>query len=152
MELDKTDRKILRLLQTVPEITAAAIGERIGVSQATCWRRLQRFREQGLIPEQTVTLDPKKAGFHAMVFAQVKLNSHGRSNFTAFADAIQRFPEVQECHVLLGNIDFLLRIVAEDLEAYERFYFEELSQLPGVQEITSIIALSQIKRTAALPV
>lgn len=152
MELDATDRRILRLLQTVPDITAAAIGERIGVSQATCWRRLQRFREEGLVPDQYVRLDPKKAGFHAMVFAQVRLNSHGRANVKAFTDAIQRLPEVQECHVLLGNIDFLLRIVAKDIEAYERFFFEELSQLPGVQEITSIIAMSQIKRTAELPV
>ena len=151
MNLDRTDRRILHLLQTEPEITAAAIGERIGASQATCWRRIQRFRDEGLIPDQYVVLDRKMAGFHALVFAQVKLNSQGRANLAAFSEAIQRFPEVQECYVLMGNVDFLLRIVATDIEAYERFFFQKLSQLPGVQEITSSMALSEIKRTSVLP-
>ncbi len=152
MELDRVDRKILHLLQTVPDITAGAIGEQIGASQATCWRRIQRYREAGLIPDQFVTLDRRKAGFHAMVFAQVKLTTQGRANLTAFSEAVQRYPEVQECYVLMGNVDFLLRIVAQDIEAYERFFFERLSQLPGVQEVTSNIALSEIKRTSYLPV
>jgi Lrp/AsnC family transcriptional regulator len=152
MKLDRTDRRILRLLQTEPEISAAAIGERIGASQATVWRRIQHMREAGLIPPQVVTLDRKKAGFHAMIFAQVKLSSHGRANLAEFSDAIQLFPEVLECYVLMGNIDFLLRIVAPDVEAYEKFFFEKLSRLPGVQEITSSMALSEIKKTTVLPI
>lgn len=151
MQLDQTDKKILRLLQTEADITAAAIGERIGASQATIWRRIQRFRDEGLIPRQYIKLDRKKAGFHAMVFAQVKLNSQGRANLAAFSEAIESFPEVQECYVLMGNVDFLLRIVAPDVDAYEKFFFEKLSQIPGVHEITSSIALSEIKRTTALP-
>lgn len=151
MQLDQTDKKILRLLQTEADITAAAIGERIGASQATVWRRIQRFRDEGLIPDQYVTLDRKKAGFHAMVFAQVKLNSQGRANLAAFAEAIENFPEVLECYVLMGNVDFLLRIVAPDIDAYERFFFEKLSQIPGVQEITSSMALSEMKKTGYLP-
>ena len=87
-----------------------------------------------------------------MIFAQVKLSSHGRSNLADFSEAIQSFPEVLECYVLMGNVDFLLRIVAPDVEAYERFFFEKLSRLPGVQEITSSMALSEIKHTTALPV
>jgi Lrp/AsnC family transcriptional regulator len=152
MKLDRTDRRILRLLQTEPEISAAAIGERIGASQATVWRRIQHMREAGLIPPQVVTLDRKKAGFHAMIFAQVKLSSHGRANLAEFSDAIQLFPEVLECYVLMGNIDFLLRIVAPDVETYEKFFFEKLSRLPGVQEITSSMALSEIKKTTVLPI
>ena len=152
VKLDRTDRRILRLLQTEPEISAAAIGERIGASQATVWRRIQQLREAGLIPPQLVTLDRKKAGFNAMIFAQVKLSSHGRSNLADFSEAIQSFPEVLDCYVLMGSVDFLLRIVAPDVEAYETFFFEKLSRLPGVQEITSSMALSEIKRTTVLPV
>ena len=152
LKLDRTDRRILRLLQTQPEINAAAIGEKIGASQATCWRRIQHMKESGLIPPQVVTLNRKKAGFNAMIFAQVKLSSHGRSNLADFSEAIQQFPEVLECYVMMGSIDFLLRIVAEDVEAYETFFFEKLSRLPGVQEINSSIALSEIKKTTALPV
>lgn len=150
--LDRTDRRILRLLQTEADITATAIGERIGASQATVWRRIQQMRESGLIPPQVVTLDRKKAGFKAMVFAQVKLNSQGRANLSAFSEAMQSFPEVLECYVMMGNIDFLLRIVAADIDAYEKFFFEKLSAVPGIQEITSSIALSEIKHTSELPV
>ena len=86
-----------------------------------------------------------------MVFAHVKLTSHGRSNLAAFAEAVKSFPEVMDCYVLLGHVDFLLRIVAEDIKAYEQFFFEKLSQLPGIQEVNSSIALSDIKHTTVLP-
>jgi Lrp/AsnC family transcriptional regulator len=152
LKLDRTDRRILRLLQTVPDISAGTIGEQIGASQATVWRRIQYMRDSGLIPPQLVTLDRKKAGFNAMVFEQVKLNSQGRANLSAFSEAMQGFPEVLECYVMMGNIDFLLRIVAADIDAYERFFFEKLSAVPGIQEITSSIALSEIKHTRELPI
>ena len=93
----------------------------------------------------------KKVGLNAQIFAQVKLNAHGRANLDEFAAAIRTFPEVLECHVLMGSVDFMLRVVAADIEAYERFFFEKLSRLPGVQEINSTVALSEIKSTTALP-
>lgn len=151
VEIDRLDRELLRLLQTEPGITAAEVGERVGMSQSTSWRRIQRLRDEGLIEDQVVTLDRKKMGLNALIFAQVKLSSQGRSNLSEFSDAIRGFPEVLDCYVLLGNVDFLLRIVAEDIEAYEKFFFEKLSTLSGVQEITSSIALSEIKHTTALP-
>ena len=151
IELDKTDRQILDLLQTVPGINTADVGERIGLSQSACWRRVQRLREEGIIKDQAAILDREKVGLNTMIFAQVKLSSQGRSNLSEFAEAVRLFPEVLECYVLLGTTDFLLRIVAEDIKAYERFFFEKLSQVPGVQEITSSIALSEIKYSTALP-
>jgi Lrp/AsnC family transcriptional regulator len=151
VKIDRLDRELLKLLQTESEVTASEIGERIGMSQSTCWRRIQRLRDEGLIQEQLVTLDRKKAGLNAMIFAQVKLSSQGRSNLAEFSDAIQSFPEVLDCYVLMGNVDFLLRIVAADIDAYEKFFFDKLSTLSGVQEITSNIALSEIKHTTALP-
>ena len=151
VSLDHIDRKILALLQTESGINASAIGERIGLSQSACWRRIQRLREEGVIKDQPVVLDREKVGLTTMVFAHVKLTSHGRSNLSAFAEAVKSFPEVMDCYVLLGNVDFLLRIVAEDIKAYERFFFEKLSQLPGIQEVTSSIVLSDTKHTTALP-
>ncbi len=150
-ELDKADREILNVLQTVAGISSNEVGERIGLSQSACWRRIQRLREAGIIPAQPVILDRKKVGLQAMVFAQVKLSSQGRGNLSEFAEAVQAFPEVLECYVLMGSIDFLLRIVAADIQAYERFFFDKLSQLPGVQEINSSIALSEIKHSTVLP-
>lgn len=150
--LDATDRKILDLLQHEAGINAAAIGERIGLSQSACWRRIQRLRDDGVFTDHPVMLDREKIGLTTMVFAHVKLTSHGRSNLSAFADAVRSYPEVMDCYVLLGNVDFLLRIVAADIKAYEQFFFEKLSQLPGIQEVTSSIVLSDIKHSTALPV
>ncbi len=96
-------------------------------------------------------VERRKVGLNAQIFAQVKLNAHGRANLDEFAAAIRTFPEVLECHVLMGSVDFMLRVVAADIEAYERFFFEKLSRLPGVQEINSTVALSEIKSTTALP-
>jgi Lrp/AsnC family transcriptional regulator len=86
------------------------------------------------------------------IFAQVKLSAQGRQHLDEFSEAIRRFPEVLECWVLMGPVDFLLRVVAPDVESYERFFFEKLSRVPGIQEITSTVALSEIKATTALPI
>ena len=152
IDIDQTDRRILGLLQTEPGINATEIGERIGLSQSACWRRMQRLREEGVIKDQPAILDREKVGLTTMVFAQVKLTSHGRSNLTDFAEAVRMYPEVLDCYVVLGNVDFLLRIVAEDIKDYERFMYDKLSQLPGVQEVNSSIALSEIKHTTVLPI
>jgi len=151
-EIDKVDREIIRLLQQDAELSAAAIGEKIGLSQSPCWRRIQRLREKGLIRGQAMRFDRKKLGFDVLVFAQVKLTAHGRSKVPEFAETIREFPEVQECHLVLGNIDFLLRIVARDIEEYERFFFEKLSHLAEIQEVHSNIVLSEIKYTTELPI
>ena len=152
VHLDHTDRRILELLQTEPGINASELGERIGLSQSAVWRRMQSLREEGVIREQPVKLDREKVGLNTMVFAHVKLTSHGRGNLAEFSDAVQEFPEVLDCYVLLGNVDFLLRIVTEDIKAYEQFFFEKLSQLPGIQEVNSSIVLSDIKHTTVLPI
>ena len=152
IDLDQTDRRTLSILQATPGIRATEIGERIGLSQSACWRRIQRLRDEGVIKDQPVILDREKVGLTTMVFAQVKLTSHGRGNLTEFADAVREYPEVLDCYVVLGNVDFLLRIVAADIKDYERFMYEKLSQLPGVQEVNSSIALSEIKHTTMLPI
>jgi Lrp/AsnC family transcriptional regulator len=152
VRLDNTDRRILEILQTEPGINASEIGERIGLSQSAVWRRIQSLREEGVIKEQPVKLDREKVGLNTMVFAHVKLTSHGRSNLAEFSAAVSKYPEVLDCYVLLGNVDFLLRIVTEDIKSYEQFFFEKLSQLPGIQEVNSSIVLSDIKHTTVLPI
>ncbi len=152
LHIDQVDRKILDLLQSEPGINASAIGERIGLSQSAVWRRMQGMRDDGIIRDQAVKIDREKIGLNTMVFAHVKLTSHGRSNLAAFAEAVKSYPEVLDCYVLLGNVDFLLRIVTADIKAYEQFFFERLSQLPGIQEVNSSISLSEIKHSTVLPI
>lgn len=149
--LDGFERKILALLQEDASLSTSEIAERVGLSQSPCWRRIQRLRDEGFIRGQVALLDRRKVGLNAQIFAQVKLNAHGRQHFEEFADAIRGFPEVLECFVLMGPVDFLLRIVTADIDAYERFFFGKLSGLAGIQEVNSIVALSEIKATTALP-
>lgn len=152
MTFDRIDLKLIEALQQDNRgRSTAQLAEIANTSQSVCWRRIQRLREEGVIKAEVALVDRKKIGLNAQVFAEVKLSAHGRANLTEFADAIRKFPEVLEAYVLMGRVDFLLRIVAEDIEAYERFFFEKLSRLPGVQEVNSIVALSEIKATTALP-
>lgn len=150
--LDKYERRILELLQEDASRPTTEIAELVGLSQAPCWRRIQRLKELGLTKATVCILDRHKLGLRAQIFAQVKLTANGRADVSSFSDAIKQFPEVMDCFVLMGSVDFMLRIVAEDISAYERFFFEKLSQVPGVQEINSMVALSEIKSTTVLPI
>ena len=150
--LDAYEKRILALLQEDASLSTAAIAEKIGLSASPCWRRIDRLESEGFIKRRVAIVDREKVGLHAHVFAQVKLNAHGRAHLDDFSAAIQGFPEVLECYVLMGPVDFLLRIVAPDIHAYERFFFDRLSQLPGVQEVNSTVALSEIKATTTLPI
>jgi Lrp/AsnC family transcriptional regulator len=150
-QLDSFEKRILAILQEDASRSTADIAAEVGLSQAPCWRRIQKLKDEGLIRSTVCLLDRQKLGLRAQIFAQVKLNAQGRANLDEFSTAIREFPEVLECYVLMGSVDFMLRIVTADIEAYERFFFEKLSQLPGVQEINSTVALSEIKSTTALP-
>lgn len=151
-ELDAYERKILRELQGDASLTTAELADRIGLSPSPCWRRVDRLEREGVIRKRVALIDRRKVGLNAQVFAQVKLNAHGRANLDEFSAAIRGFPEVLDAYVLMGTMDFMLRIVAQDIDAYERFFFEKLSKLPGVQEINSTVALSEIKSTTELPI
>ena len=152
LELDAADRRLLALLQEDATRSVAELAQDAGLSTTPCWRRIQRLKEAGVIKSQVCLLDRSLVGLNAQIFAQVKLNAVGRANLAEFSDAIRQFPEVLECFVLMGSVDFLLRIVAQDISAYEHFFFEKLSRVPGVQEINSMVALSEIKSTTQLPV
>jgi Lrp/AsnC family transcriptional regulator len=149
--LDPIDVRILASLQADANRSTAELADAVGVSQSVCWRRIQRLKDEGVIRAQVALLDRERIGLNTHIFAEVKLSAHGRANLTEFADAIRGFPEVLECYVVMGRVDFLLRIVAADIKAYERFFLEKLSPLQGIQEVNSIVALSEIKNTTALP-
>jgi Lrp/AsnC family transcriptional regulator len=151
-DLDDFELKILRELQRDASQTTAEIAEKVGLSPSPCWRRIDRLEREGYISARVEIVDRRKVGLNAHIFAQVKLNAHGRANLDEFGKTIRAFPEVLDAYVLMGTMDFMLRIVARDIEAYERFFFDKLSQLPGVQEINSTVALSEIKSTVALPI
>ena len=151
-DLDASDLRLLRAVQADSNRSTAELAEAVGLSQPSCWRRLQRLREAGYILKEAAVLDREKLGFSTQVFVLVKLSSVGRANLAFVAAAIRGMPEVVECHVLMGTADFLLRVITQDIHAYERFFFEKLSVIDGVQDITSLVALSEIKPASGLPI
>ena len=151
VNIDKLDKKILAVIQLDSSLGTAEIAGMVGLSQAPCWRRIRRMEEAGIIQKRVTLLDRNKVGFPVMIFAQIKLSVHGSSTLPEFDAAIRGFPEVVECHTLMGQTDYLLKIIVPSVEAYEKFFREKLSQLPAVRETNSAIALSEIKNTTALP-
>ena len=149
--LDAIDLRLLAALQRDASLSSTELAEQVGLSQAPCWRRVKRLEEAGLVRRRVALLDRKLLGLELMVFAQVKLATHGRDTLPGFEDAVRRRPEVLDCFSLLGGTDYLLRIVVPDVDAYERLYRHHLSQLPGVREIISSIVMSEIKMTTELP-
>ena len=150
-ELSRSDRRILDLIQEHGELSSAEVAERLGMSASTCWRRISRLTELGVIRGRATILDREKVGLTVMVFSHVKLSGHGRDALLKFEQAVREHPEILECYTLMGETDFLLRIVCRDIKAYEAFFLDHLSRFPGVQSVNSSIALAVIKETTALP-
>ena len=151
-KLDPIDRRILHIMQEDGSLSVAQIADHVGLSHAPCWRRIQRLEKAGAIKRRVAILDREVMGFDAMVFVLVKLTAQGRAQIAEFTEAVQRFPEVQDCHVLLGEVDFILRIVTRDIKAYERFFYNHLSKLPGISEIRSSMVLTEVKQSYSLPI
>ena len=150
-KLDAIDQRILDNLQKDASLSSVQLAEKVGISQGPCWRRVRQLEAEGYVKKQVALLDRHKLGLNVMIFAHVKLEAHGRKTLPDFEAAIKRFPEVLECYMLLGETDFLLRIVTSSVETYEHFFREHLSQLPAVRETVSSIVLSEIKNTSELP-
>jgi Lrp/AsnC family transcriptional regulator len=151
VELDKADLRILEVLQHHGNFSAAEVAEKVDMTTSTCWRRITRLEEAGVIKSRVTLLDREKVGLNVTVFSRVKLAAHGRDSMGRFEQAVREHPEVLECYTLMGDTDFLLRICVRDIKAYEAFFLDHLTRLPGVESVHSSIALSTIKETTALP-
>ncbi len=151
-KLDRIDTHLLKELQADCGRSAGELGKIVGLSQAACWRRIQRLDDEGIITRRVAIVDSEKIGLGTLILAHVKLSAHGRANLDTFSNKIRSLPNVLECFVLLGDTDFLLKIAVRDIYEYENFFFQNLSQIEGVAEIRSMVALSQIKNDTAQPV
>lgn len=151
-KIDIIDAKILEILQNDDTIPIIDIADRIESSKSVVWRRLQSLQETGIIKKRVALLDRTKIGLSVMIFANVKMQANNRDSLPHFIERVQKFPEVIECHTLMGDIDFMLKIVVGDVTDYEKFFWEKLSQIDGVREINSSIALTAVKDTTVLPV
>ena len=151
-ELDKTDRKILALLQEDARLTNNDIAERIHLSPSQCSRRRARLEREGVIAGYHARLDGEKAGFGLVNFISVTLATHNRNNAARFAELMARLPEVQEAHALTGEMDYILRVVTRDLRGLSDFVNETLLPHEAVQNVKTSIVRETLKDTGALPI
>ena len=150
-DLDALDVRILDLLQRDATLPIAEIAEKVASSKTVVWRRIQKLVDTGVIRERVAVLDHRKVGLGVMVIAHVKMARHGRDVLPRFLEAVKLFPQVIECHTLMGDVDFLLKILVESVEDYEQFFWQKLSKIDGVQEISSSISMSQTVNTTRVP-
>jgi Lrp/AsnC family leucine-responsive transcriptional regulator len=151
-ELDDIDRRILRVLQQDGRITFAELAAKVGLSPSPCLRRIRLLESAKVIARYVAVLDQHQIGLPVSVFASVKLERQREEALNQFEKAIEKWPEVLECYLMTGPRDYLLRIVVEDLAAYERFLKQKLTRLDGIASIESSFALGQVKYTNVLPI
>ncbi len=150
--LDKMDAAILDRLQQDGRLSNAKLAEQLSLSEATCWRRQKRLEDCGAIKGYQAVLDRRILGFGVMAFVQIVCAQHGEDVTAAFERIIQSCPSVLSCHNTTGEADFLLIVVARDLDDYSRFVDTVLRTLPGVASIRSNLSLREMKATNRLPV
>jgi Lrp/AsnC family transcriptional regulator len=149
-ELDETDRRILACLQEDANMPVAEIARRVGLSSTPCWRRIQKLEEAKIIRARVALLDAKKLNVGVTVFVSVKTNHHSLQWLEKFAEAVAEMPEVIEFYRMSGEIDYLLRVVVPDIEAYDAFYKRLIARIE-LSDVSSSFAMEQIKYTTALP-
>lgn len=151
MKLDAIDRRILRILQRDGRCPNNELAKQVGLSQSPCLRRVRLLEEHGVIERYAASLDASKIGMGLTVFARVWLTGQDEDQVSHFVDEISRLSQVIECHLMAGDCDFLLRVVAEDLEGYRRFQGEHLARIKGVRSIKTDIPMQRVKVSRELP-
>ena len=152
VKLDRIDRRILRDLQDDGRITNVELARRAGVSAPPCLRRVRALEDTGYIRGYHADVDTELLGFGVMVFAQVGLTSQAESDLVAFESLVSSWPEVRECHMLAGETDFLLKIVARDWDTYNRFLTSQLTAAPNVNHVKSALAIRNSKQLFGVPI
>ena len=148
--MDKTDRKILTLLQEDATQPIADIARKIGLSVTPCWRRIQKLEEDGVIRARVALLEATKIGLGMSVFVAIKTDQHNADWLAEFARTISQRKEVVEFYRMSGEVDYLLRVVVPDMGAYDRFYKDLIAEV-RLTDVSSSFAMEEIKYTTALP-
>jgi Lrp/AsnC family transcriptional regulator, leucine-responsive regulatory protein len=151
MRLDAIDRRILRVLQLRGRIPNNELAGEVGLSPSPCLRRVRALEENGVIVRYAAILEASKVGMGLTVFARVYLTGQGDDQVSHFIQEIGKLSQVVECHLMAGDCDFLLRVVAEDLVGYRRFQGERLARIKGVQSIKTDIPMQMVKQSWELP-
>ena len=149
-QLDRTDRKILAIMQEDSSLAVADVAERVGLSQTPCWRRIQRLRADGVIARTVSLVHPEAVGLGLTVFITIEALDHSPDWLDRFTAAVSAMPEVMEVHRMAGDIDYLLRVAVADMAAFDAFYRDLIKAVP-LKNVSSHFAMERVKATTAYP-
>lgn len=148
--MDRIDRHILKILQDNASATVAEIADKVGLSQTPCWKRIQKLEATGVLKKRVAIVAPEKVGIGLVVHIAIQAGDHSSETLDYFVRAVSAMPEVMEFSRLAGEVDYVLRVVAPDISAYDAFY-KRLAAIAPLRSVSSHFVLQQIKSTTALP-
>lgn len=152
VKLDAIDRKILGILQTNSNITNALLAQEIGLSPAPTLERVKKLENQNVIKSYHAVVDSALVGLGVSTFVMVSLKGHNKDNIDKFMKAISKIDEVIECHHVLGQADFILKIICMDIPAYQNLMLEKVSNIEVVDTLQSMVILSTFKDSKVVPI
>jgi Lrp/AsnC family transcriptional regulator len=150
-QLDRTDRKILAILQEDASLAVAEVAGRVGLSQTPCWRRIQRLQSDGVIQRTVSLVQPEAIGLGLTVFIGIEAHDHSPEWLTRFTQVVSAMPEVMEVHRMAGDTDYLLRVAVADMAAFDAFYRRLIEAVP-LKNVSSHFAMERVKSTTAYPI
>jgi Lrp/AsnC family transcriptional regulator len=149
--MDDVDLRLLRTIQSEPDLAVAELARLAGLSQTPAWRRLKRLQDEGYISGRAVLLDAGRLGLTVNVFAYIRLKHHDEETLESLEQEVHQHPEIVECFSMSGDSDYVLRIMVRSVEDYEKFHKRVLLHLPGVAYINSSFSLKGVKLTTKIP-
>lgn len=150
--IDRIDRKILTVLQIDGKISNVELAKQVGLSPSPCLERVKRLEQQGYITGYTATVDPTKLGAAMLVFVEITLSKTSVDIFAEFSAAVQGLDDIQECHLVSGNFDFLLKARVADMSSYRKLLGDTLLRLPGVSESRTYVVMEEVKHTSIIKI
>ena len=151
LRIDQMDRKILRVLQIDNSISVSEIGDRVGLSGSSIWKRIERLKREKIIKSECAIINHKILGFNLMAYVSIRIGKHSSSWLEEFSKKITAFPEVMEFHRMAGDIDYMLKVMVIDIQAFDLFY-KDLIKISELAEVTSRFSMESIKETTQIPI
>ncbi|SEB11107.1 Lrp/AsnC family transcriptional regulator [Variovorax sp. YR216] len=152
IDLDNTDRQLLAALQQNARLTTGELAQMTGLSQSPCWRRIRRLEESGLIDGYHARLDRRALGYGVVAFVSISIDFQNEARSVEFVEAVRAIPQVVMFHGITGSADFLLMVIANDLDAYSELLQSKLHRLPGVRHVQTSFSLQEFKRFDDVPI
>ncbi len=152
MKLDRTDIKILHELQQNGRLSNRELAEKVSLSNAPCWRRVKRLQDDGVIRGYAAIIDADKTGLKICAFAQVSLDNHHSETVAGFLVIVNQCPEILECHAVSGGCDYLLKVLAKDMEGYQEFLSHRILTQAGVRTVSTLFSMKRQKSSVEVPI